>query len=92
MKQAVEADDESPDDQAECATLLIPYRKPEGKRFREIMLPPNTARTEVRPKGERRANLTAAIARGRHWLHEIVPANRSAPTTSLLVKSGESYL
>lgn len=59
------------DDDAE--TLLIPYRKPPGKRFREILLPPNTSRTNVRPiRPERRIKLVAAIARARRWLAEIV--------------------
>jgi site-specific DNA recombinase len=53
--------------------LLIAWRKPPGKKFREILLPPSTFRTDVRPiRAERRIKLVAAIARGRRWLDEIV--------------------
>src|SRR3954451_12811758 len=53
--------------------LLIPWRKPPSKRFREILLPPSVSRHEVRPiRSERRTALIKAIARGRLWLDEIV--------------------
>jgi site-specific DNA recombinase len=53
--------------------LLIPWRKPPSKKFREILLPSSVSRQEVRPiKAERRAALIKSIARGRAWLDEIV--------------------
>jgi hypothetical protein len=53
--------------------LLIPWCKPPSKKFREILLPASTSRHEVRTiKGERRAALIKAIARGRAWLDELV--------------------
>jgi hypothetical protein len=53
--------------------LLIPWRKPPSKRFREILLPPSVSRHEVRPiRAERRAALIRSIARGRDWLDQIV--------------------
>lgn len=55
------------------SVLLIPWRKPPGKKFREILLPASVSRFEVRPiRAERRVSLIAAIARGRRWLEDIV--------------------
>jgi len=59
----------SPDDQS----LTIPWQKPPSKRSREILLPYNTSRSDVRPEQfERRARLVSAIARGRRWLDAVV--------------------
>jgi len=65
---ADEASD-SPDDQS----LSIPWQKPPSKRSRQILLPHNTSRRNVRPEQfERRARLVSAIARGRRWLDDVV--------------------
>ena len=65
---ANEASD-SPDD----PSLTIPWQKPPSRKRRQILLPQNTLRTEVRPERfERRARLVGAIARGRQWLDDIV--------------------
>src|SRR6266404_5477064 len=65
---ADEASD-SQDDQS----LLIPWQNPPSKRSRQILLPHNKSRSEVRPEQfERRARLVSAIARGRRWLDEVV--------------------
>jgi len=78
-KQAAESDDLLERDRplsfedAANPVLLIPWRKPPSKRFREIMLPPSVSRHEVRPiRSERRTALIKAIARGRLWLDEII--------------------
>jgi site-specific DNA recombinase len=53
--------------------LSIPWQKPPSKRFRQILLPHGSSRTEVRPeRPERRLRLVNAIARGRRWLDEII--------------------
>jgi site-specific DNA recombinase len=53
--------------------LTIPWQKPPSKRPRQILLPHNTSRSEVRPERfERRARLVTAIARGRRWLEDVV--------------------
>jgi hypothetical protein len=53
--------------------LLIPWRKPPSKKFRELLLPPSVSRRKVRPmKAERRATLLKSIARGRTWLDDII--------------------
>jgi site-specific DNA recombinase len=65
------ADDGSnaPDDRS----LTIPWQKPPSKRARQILLPNNTPRCEIRPERfERRARLISAIARGRRWLDDVV--------------------
>ena len=65
------ADDTSdcPDDQS----LTIPWQKPPSKRSRQILLPHNASRSDVRPEQfERRARLVSAIARGRRWLDDVV--------------------
>jgi hypothetical protein len=55
------------------SVLLIPWRKPPSKRFREILLPPSVPRHEIRPiRAERRAALIRSLARGRNWLDQIV--------------------
>jgi site-specific DNA recombinase len=60
---------DSPDDRS----LTIPWQKPPSRRPREILLPQNASRNEVRPEQfERRARLVGAIARGRRWLDDVV--------------------
>jgi site-specific DNA recombinase len=60
---------DSPADQS----LSIPWQKPPSKRRRQILLPYNASRSEVRPERfERRARLVSAIARGRQWLDDVV--------------------
>src|SRR5258708_4215151 len=58
----------SPDDRS----LTIPWQKPPSKRSRQILLPHNTPRSEIRPERfEQRARLASAIARGRRWLDDV---------------------
>jgi site-specific DNA recombinase len=58
-----------PDDQS----LTIPWQKPPSKRSRQILLPHNASRSDVRPEQfERRARLVNAIAKGRRWLDDVV--------------------
>ena len=65
---ADEASD-SPNDQS----LTIPWRKPPSRKPRQILLPHNASRSDVRPEQfERRARLVSAIARGRRWLDDVV--------------------
>jgi site-specific DNA recombinase len=65
---ADEASD-SQDDQS----LSIPWQKLPSKRSRQILLPHNRPRSDVRPERfERRARLVSAIARGRRWLDDVV--------------------
>jgi hypothetical protein len=53
--------------------LSIPWQKPPAKRFRQILLPHGSSRSEVRPeRPERRLRLVSSIARGRRWLDEII--------------------
>jgi site-specific DNA recombinase len=60
---------DSPDDQS----LTIPWQKPPSKRSRQILLPHNASRSDVRPERfERRARLVSAIALGRRWLDDVV--------------------
>jgi len=58
-----------PDDRS----LTIPWQKPPSKRSRQILLPRDASRGDVRPEQfERRARLVSAIARGRQWLDDVV--------------------
>jgi site-specific DNA recombinase len=60
---------DSPDDHS----VTIPWQKPPSKRSRQILLPHNASRSDVRPEQfERRARLVSAIARGRRWLDDVV--------------------
>jgi site-specific DNA recombinase len=65
---ADEASD-SPDDRS----LSIHWQKPPSRRSRQILLPYNASRNDVRPERfERRARLVSAIALGRRWLDDVV--------------------
>jgi hypothetical protein len=60
-------------DSGENQSLSIPWQKPPSKKSRQILLPHNAPRSEVRPEQfERRARLVSAIARGRRWLDDVV--------------------
>jgi site-specific DNA recombinase len=64
--------DEAPDC-PDDKSLTIPWQKPPSKRSRQILLPHNASRSDVRPEQfERRARLVSAIARGRRWLDDVV--------------------
>src|SRR6266436_2482931 len=53
--------------------LRVPWKKTPMKRRREIIVPVSVSPHDLRPiRAETRATLVASIARGRHWLHEIV--------------------
>jgi site-specific DNA recombinase len=60
-------------DCADDQSLSVAWQKPPSKRSRQILLPRNASRSEVRPEQfERRARLVSAIARGRRWLDDVV--------------------
>jgi site-specific DNA recombinase len=60
-------------DSTDDRSLSIPWQKPPSKRSRQILLPHNRSRSDVRPEQfERRARLVSAIARGRRWLDDVV--------------------
>jgi site-specific DNA recombinase len=64
--------DETPD-APENQSLTIPWQKPPSRKSRQILLPHNVSRSEVRPEQfERRARLVSAIARGRRWLDDVI--------------------
>jgi site-specific DNA recombinase len=65
------ADEES--DSPDTRSLTIPWQKPPSRRSRQILLPHNASRSDVRPEQfERRARLVSIIARGRQWLDDVV--------------------
>ena len=65
------ADDAS--DSEDVRSLTIPWQKPPSRRSRQILLPHNASRSDVRPEQfERRARLVSTIARGRQWLDDVV--------------------
>jgi site-specific DNA recombinase len=69
--QADDADDAS--DSSDARSLTIAWQKPTSRRSRQILLPHNAARRDVRPEQfARRANLVSTIARGRQWLDDVV--------------------
>ena len=55
-------------------TMVVPWKKTLSKRSREIILPASTSsRPDPRPiRVETRAKLVTAIAKGRHWLDELI--------------------
>ena len=54
--------------------LVVPWKKTPSKRPREIILPAGhpLIPTRVRSAAETRARLVTAIAKGRHWLDELM--------------------
>jgi hypothetical protein len=65
------ADEES--DSSDVQSLAVPWQKPPSRRSRQILLPHNALRSDVRPEQfDRRARLVSTIARGRHWLDDVV--------------------
>jgi site-specific DNA recombinase len=54
--------------------LVVPWQKTPSKRPREIILPASTSsHADPRPiRAETRAKLVTAIAKGRHWLDELI--------------------
>jgi site-specific DNA recombinase len=66
---------------ADDRSISIPWQKPPSKRRRQILLPSNKSRSEVRPQQfERRAQLVSAIARGRQWLDDVVSGRMTTVT------------
>jgi hypothetical protein len=66
-----DADEES--DSSDTRSLTILWQKPPSRRSRQILLPHNASRSDVRPEQfERRARLVSTIARGRLWLDDVV--------------------
>jgi site-specific DNA recombinase len=60
-------------DASENQSLSISWQKPPSKKSRQILLPHNLSRSDVRPEQfERRARLVSAIARGRRWLDDVI--------------------
>jgi site-specific DNA recombinase len=82
--QSTNADEES--DSSDVRSLTIPWQKPPSRRSRQILLPHNAARSDVRPEQfERRARLVSTIARGRQWLDDVV-SGRVSTVTELCVR------
>ena len=54
--------------------LVVPWKKTPSKRPREIILPaPTSSHPDHRPiRAETRAKLVTAIAKGRHWLDDLI--------------------
>jgi site-specific DNA recombinase len=79
-----EADEAS--DSSDDRSITIPWQKPPSKRSRQILLPHNASRSDVRPEQfERRARLVSAIARGRRWLNDVT-SGRVTTVTELCTR------
>src|SRR6202040_1893349 len=88
-KLIVRLKSDNTDEASDCPddrSLSIPWQKPPSKRSRQILLPHNTSRRDVRPEQfERRARLVSAIARGRRWLDDVV-SGRITNVTELCIR------
>jgi hypothetical protein len=63
----------SQDQDQDGQVLSEVWEKPPSRKFKEILLPHDKLRANVRPiRAERRAHLVSAVARGRRWLNEII--------------------
>lgn len=68
--------------------LRVSWQKPPSKRRREILLTGPIAPQNPRPiRSETRATLVASIARGRHWLNELI-SDPAATTESIAEREG----
>jgi site-specific DNA recombinase len=80
---------DSANEASDCSddrSLTIPWQKPPSKRSRQILLPHNASRSDVRPEQfERRAHLVSAIAKGRRWLDDVV-SGRVTNVTELCIR------
>ena len=73
-------------DPADDRSLTVPWQKLPSKRARQILLPNNTLRSDVRPeRSERRVRLVSAISRGRRWLDDVV-SGRITTTAELCAR------
>jgi hypothetical protein len=64
---------ETRDREDTAAAIRVTWQKQPSKRRREILLPTSEGRVGARPiRSETRATLIEAIARGRHWLDELI--------------------
>jgi DNA invertase Pin-like site-specific DNA recombinase len=59
-------------DHGQPELVLIPWSKPPARKFRAVIQPTASAHRIKPIRAERRAGLIRSIARGRHWLDEIV--------------------
>jgi site-specific DNA recombinase len=61
-------------DSSDASILIVPWKKKPSKQPREIIAPASTSsHHDPRPiRAETRAKLIIAIARGRHWLDELI--------------------
>src|SRR5262245_54732842 len=61
-------------DHANPNIMVVPWQKTPSKRPREIILPASTSsHSDPRPiRAETRAKLVSAIAKGRHWLDQLI--------------------
>jgi site-specific DNA recombinase len=68
--------------------LNVPWRKASMTRQREIIVPSDGERHQVRPlRSETRATLVASIARGRRWLDELI-SDGAATTQAIADREG----
>ena len=80
--QLVQAQKTAP--QKACSTLHVPWKKIGSTRRREILVPDGIPGRHARPiRSETRATLVASIARGRHWLNELIADATEAWRVSL---------
>src|SRR6266480_2826703 len=78
-------------DTAEQVVLSIPWTKRAATRYREILIPNQGQRCDLRPiRADTRNKLVRAIARGRLWLLEIQSALSPMCRTSLLARNAAS--
>jgi site-specific DNA recombinase len=68
--------------------IKVPWRKVPMRRRREVLAPASTTAQTTRPiRSENRALLVASIAKGRHWLDELV-TDPVANAESIAVREG----
>src|ERR1700687_5009140 len=78
---------DEPSEFSDDLLLSIAGRKPPSKRSRQILLPHNKPRSDVRPEQfARRARLVSAIAQGRRWLDDVV-SGRATNVTELCARA-----
>jgi site-specific DNA recombinase len=77
-------------EEAPLETIKIAWTPPPGRRKRDIIVPPGVDAAVQRPiHSESRARLVEAIAKARHWLHQLI-SGELTDTREIAAREGTS--
>jgi site-specific DNA recombinase len=86
--QLVEAEQDAVEGASADNTLRVPWQKPSSRRRHEILILEGISPEQARPlRAAARTSLIASLARGRHWLKQLV-ADPRATTENIARREG----